>query len=274
MKHIFFVIFAIFLVSCDKSDEQKADEMLQRARALYVTNNVVAAKACIDSLHAVYPQQVKYRRQADTLLWAITVKDITAEIPIVDSALQHLMQQAEILAKNHKFIKNEKYQLIGDYEHTTMSNALNTGRTYIKPITDEEGNFRLISSLTGKSIKHKSIEVSNGVETSETEVINDTEFNHYNDYGVNYELANFSEHKSKNFILFLQRNKDKPLKITLKGTKKFSYNLTKNNLKAILETFELSNILKEIHKNQQKKVNMEKTMEIICNRLSAEDKKL
>jgi hypothetical protein len=267
MKQIFFVIFAVLLVSCGTSDEQRADEMLQKAKNLWATYDAASAKSCLDSLHTLYPRQVKYRRQADTLLWTITLKEVTTEIPDIDAALLHLTQQAEILAKNYKLIKNEKYQSLGDYEHKTMANALNMGRTYLKPMTDEAGNFRIISSLAGKSINHKSIEVSNGSEAAETETISDAEFNAYNDYGVNYEHANFSENKIKDFILFLQNNRDKKLKITLKGTKDFSYNLNRKDLNVILETFELSNVLKAIRKNQQEKANMEKTIKIISDKL-------
>ena len=263
MKKILFVILIVCIsICCGNNDKINASKIYNNALSFYSKNMFDSAKIELDLLHSTFPRQVEYRRKADTLLWKITIDKINLDMPVVDSTLQILVNQAESIAKNYKFIKNEKYQTIGDYEHTSIQNALNTDRTYLKPITDEHGNFRIISNLVGKGIKHRSIVASTGSSSAETAVVSDDESNSYNDFGVNYESVNFNENNVKDLLYFMGNNANSPIKITLKGEKKdYSYNISKNDVKVILETYDFSKILKEIYINQLKKKEMQQIFE-------------
>ncbi|MDR3327854.1 MAG: hypothetical protein LBT04_07030 [Prevotellaceae bacterium] len=267
MKKTLLVFLTVLLVACAETDEQKANKLLQKARDFYVAQQADTAKIILESIHTLYPRQVNYRRQADTLLWTITFNEITRQIPQIDSTLFFLCNSAEKIAKDYKLQKDEKYQPIGDYEHISMSNAINTGRSHLKPITDEHGNFRFISNLAGNPIHHKAVEIESGDISAETATASEVECNYYSDFGVTYEMVNFSEEKAKNFILFVKNNADKKLKIRLKGDKEYSYTFNSKDVRVFVETFDFALLLKDIHRNRQKKSEMEKTLNFVRNRL-------
>ncbi len=267
-KTIMLFAMACLLIACGQNEEKKASIIYQNALTFYNEKSFDNAKNLLDSLHAKYPRQVEYRKKADTLFWQITIDEINRDMPIIDSTLQTLLKDAETIAKNYKFTKDEKYQEVGDYEHKNMQNAGNSNRTYLKPITDERGKFRLISNLVGKSIKHRQVVAKVGNASAETSLAKDEDYNSYNDFGVNYELVNYNEDEVKNLIDFLRQNADNQVEIVLKGKKDYSYKISKNNVKIILETYDFAQILKEVYKNQSHKTEMSKVYNILTLRLS------
>ncbi|MDO4726532.1 MAG: hypothetical protein Q4A56_04840 [Porphyromonadaceae bacterium] len=267
-KSIMLFAMACLLIACGQNEEKKAGIIYQNALTFYNEKSFDNAKNLLDSLHAKYPRQVEYRKKADTLFWQITIDEINRDMPIIDSALQTLLKDAESIAKNYKFTKDEKYQEVGDYEHKNMQNAGNSNRTYLKPITDERGRFRIISNLVGKSIKHKQIVAKVGDANASSVVANDEKYNSYNDFGVNYELVNYSEDEVKSLIDFFRQRADSQIEIVLKGEKDYSYKISKNNVKIILETYDFAQILKEVYKNQAHKSEMSKVYNILTLRLS------
>jgi hypothetical protein len=267
MKKTLLIFLTVLLVACAETDRQQANKLIQQAKDFYATQQVDTAKIILESIHSLYPRQVDCRRQADTLLWNITFDEITQQLPQIDSMLALLCDSAEKIAKNFILQKYEKYQPTGDYEHISIINAINTGRNHLKPITDEQGNFRFISNLVGNSIHHKTVEVENEDISAETETASELECNYYNDFDLSYEMVNFSEEKAKNFILFIKNNKDKKLKIRLKGNKDYSYTFNPKDIKVFVETFDFSLLLKDINQNIQKKSEMEKMLNFVRNRL-------
>ena len=252
------IFLAVILFSCAEKDSKKAEKLFLEIEQFYSENNFERAKNLIDTLHAKFPRQVEFRRKTDTLSWKMTITEIENELPKIDTLLKNLCAEAEIIAKNFKFIKDEKYQIVGDYEHISMNTAANTGRNYLKPITDEKGNFRFISTLVGQKNNHRALRLSVGDISVETQKTPESNFNSYNDFGINYETALFTTETAKDFIQFLMENVDNQIKITLLGEKDFSYNLSKKDAKTFCETFNFSLFLKNISENQTKKEKMEK----------------
>ncbi|MDR2684674.1 MAG: hypothetical protein LBB53_04765 [Prevotellaceae bacterium] len=259
MRKIILFIFVALLISCTESDRQKASKIFVDAENFYAEKNFYAAKIAIDSIHARFPRMVEYRRKADTLLWKITLAEILHELSLVDSALISNLAQAEmIFAENYNFQKDERFQQVGDYEHIAMATGANAGKNYLKPITDEKGNFRFVSTLVGQKINHRAVEATCGELSAQTLPAADADCNSYNDIGTNYETVLFNAENAKDFILFLQDNVDNAVKITLLGDKNFSYNLSKKDVKIFVETYYFSLVLKNIAENQAKKTEMEK----------------
>ena len=267
-KSIIFFTIACLLSACGQTEEKKAATLYDNAMRFYKENSLDNAKNLLDSIHAKSPRQVEYRKKADTLLWRITIDEINRDMPQVDSALKALLQDAEAIAKNYRFTKDEKYQQVGDYEHKSMQNAINSSRTYLKPIADEQGKFRLISNLVGKSIKHRQIVAKVGDATASTAEAKDEARNSYNDFGVNYELVNYTAPEVEQLISFFRQNADKQIEIILKGDKDYSYKISKSNVKTILDTYDFAKILKEVYGNQARKAEMTKVYKVLSLRLS------
>lgn len=269
MKKItFLAIIVLAAIACGKDDKQKALEVLQSAEATFQQNQFAETKVLLDSLHRTYPRLVDVRREADTLLWKVLVSEINRDMPEIDSTLKTLHSQAEEIAKNYKFVKDAKYQTLGDYEHKNMQNTINTERTYLKPITDEEGNFRIISTLVGKSLSHNQLMVSAGAQSVATSQIRPEAINSYNDFGVNYELSNFSDSTVAAVASFIGDNLKTPMTVTLKGNAEFSYKLSEKSATIIAETYRFSEILKKASHYQKLKTEKLKTLEVMQLRLT------
>ena len=249
-KSIIFFTIACLLSACGQTEEKKATTLYDNAMRFYKENSLDNAKNLLDSIHAKYPRQVEYRKKADTLLWRITIDEINRDMPQVDSALKALLQDAEAIAKNYRFTKDEKYQQVGDYEHKSMQNAINSSRTYLKPIAD-----RQIVAKVGDA-------------TASTAEAKDEARNSYNDFGVNYELVNYTAPEVEQLISFFRQNADNQIEIILKGDKDYSYKISKSNVKTILDTYDFAKILKEVYGNQARKAEMTKVYKVLSLRLS------
>ena len=257
-----------FAVSCAENDRQKAEKVFAETEKLFAENNFGAAKILIDSIHKAFPRQVEFRRKCDTLSWKMTIAEIEVELPKLNAQIENDCLEAEKIAKNFKFFKDEKYQDVGDYEHISMNTAANAGRNYLKPITDEKGNFRFISTLVGRKLNYRALRASVGDTFVETQKASENSCNLYNDFGVNYETALFNTETAKDFILFVMQNIDNQLKITLLGENNFSYNLTKKDADIFAETYNFSILLKNIAENQAKKGIMETNFRGLSGRLT------
>ena len=252
------ILISFVFVSCVKNNKQKSEKLFFEIEKFYSENNFEQAKNLIDTLHANFPRQVEFRRKCDTLSWKMTIAEIKTELPKLNAQIESDCLIAEQIAKKFKFIKDEKYQVVGDYEHISMNTATNSGKNYLKPITDEKGNFRFISTLVGRKLNHRALQASVGGISGETQKASENNSNSYNDFGVNYETALFTTETAKDFILFIMQNADNQIKITLLGDKEYSYNLTKKEANIFVETFNFSLLLKTIADNQAKKELMER----------------
>ncbi|MDR1544808.1 MAG: hypothetical protein LBS50_10480 [Prevotellaceae bacterium] len=257
MKKLFAIITISLLISCAENDRQKAEKLFNKAEQFYKENNTAQAAALIDSIHAAFPRQVEFRRKADTVSWKITLDKIRVELPLNDSALMSECTEAEAVAKNFNFVKNEKYQQSGNYEPREVSfTAL---RNCLKPATDEKGNFFFISTFVGQPLNYRAVEaVANGL-SAQTQTAAESNCNSYNEIGTTCETVIFNAENAKDFILFLLDNENNSLKINLLGDKNFSYTLAQRELKAFVETFKFSLLLKGIAQRQQQKAEMEQT---------------
>lgn len=267
MKKSLIIILGIALVACGSNDKQKAESLYADAAQLYLAKDYTEAKNLLDTIHTKYPRQVDSRKRADTLLWRITIDEINRDMPAIDSTLSTLLAKAETIAKNYKFIKDDKYQTVGDYEHRNMGNASNAARSYLKPITDEQGNFRIVSNLVGRSINHRQVVAKTADKTASSVVARNEASNSYNDFGVTHEAVNYHQSEIADIIAFMQQNANEQIEITLKGDKDYSYKISKNDVKVILETYDFAQTLKEVYRVQQQKAEYTKIYNVLTLRL-------
>ncbi len=254
-KNVCISIVAILLFACGTKTD-KADVFYQQAMSFYQQKSFDEAKKCLDSIHTHFPTMVDKRRQADTLLWRINAEQIAKELPKIDSAIEQSLQQAEAMAKNYKFHKNEKYQSFGDYEHTLMQSTNNTNRTYLKPITNENGKFIIISNLVGKNINHRQIIATSKGDSFSSPKAKESDCYSYNDLGIRHEMVSFSDSTIIGLVEFLRSNIDNQVHISLEGDKKYSYKLSPRDIRIIVDSYDFSKVLSEIYTLQIKKVKM------------------
>ena len=150
--------------------------------------------------------------------------------------------------KNFRFEKDAKYQEIGNYVYKTEQTESNANRTYLKSYVDENADFYLISNYCGAKIEQQSVEVSSGDLFAHTDTISlsDPNNHRFDDGGSHFESIMFKNESGKNVFEFIAQNNSKVLKVTLHGTKKLTYFLPDADRKAIVETYHLWKIKKDV----------------------------
>lgn len=240
---------AALFTSCAKSDEELAAEYYAKADTAYNAGHENAALLFIDTIHSAFPKVISVRRMADTLTWRIELEQMERSLPYLDSLMSARQAQVPEATKNFTFVKDERYQDIGEFEHRTLRTENNTGRCYLKPHTNERGDFLLTSYYVGTQASHSIIKVSIGDVYKETLPAEPSDINSYTDLGQFHETIILPTEKLNGIPQFIAENSGEKIRITLEGEKggSYSYYLNKTEKAIFLDTYRLSALLSEIN---------------------------
>ena len=178
-------------------------------------------------------------------------------------------QEFDSISRNFRFEKNKKYQEFGNYVYKTQITESNSTRTYLKAYVDENADFYLISNYCGRKIEQSSVEVSVDGLFAHTDTIEASNPNYFafNDEGSHWETLTFKNEADKGVTAFIAHYGSKSVKVTLHGKMNYSYYLENSDKQAIVQTFNLWIVKKDIHRLQFeikkataiiKKIKMEK----------------
>ncbi|MEI8271396.1 MAG: hypothetical protein WCG08_02105 [Paludibacter sp.] len=236
--------------SCDsrKSQEENADKRLKHIQELIDQNSFNAAKNEIDSIHALFPMFVDKRRIAAALSDTVLRRESTRSLSYCDSILPGKIHAMDSIQKNFRFEKDKKYQEIGNFVYKTEQTENNANRTYLKTYVDENADFYLVSNYCGVKIEQQSVEVSVNelFAHSDTISLSDANNHRYDDGGSHFESIIFKNESGKSVVEFIMQTSSKVLKITLHGKKTYSYYLADADKKAIIETYRLWKVKKDV----------------------------
>ncbi len=243
------LIFCIFF-SCDsrKSQEENVDKRLKHIQELIDQNSFNAAKNEIDSIHTLFPMFVDKRRIAAALNDTVIRRESDRSLAYCDSILPAKIHSMDSIQKNFRFEKDKKYQEIGNYVYKTEQTENNASRTYLKTYVDENADFYLVSNYCGAKIEQQSVEVSANELFAHTDTISlsDPNNHRFDDGGSHFESIIFKNESGKTVVEFITQSASKALKITLHGKKSYSYYLADADKKAIIETFRLWKLKKDV----------------------------
>jgi len=255
-KKIYFYLILIgaitIFISCNSRNklEKEADQHLQEIEQLIQQNELNAAKITIDSFHTKYPRLVAKRRIAEAYKDTITRRECRRTIAYCDSLLPIKEREADSLLQYFRLGKNPKYQEIGNYIYKTQSTEANANRTYLKAYVDENADYYLISQYIGPKIEHSSVEVSNGQVFAHTDTIDTSSpfYLSFSDETGRWEIVTFKNETENGVSAFISQYINEPLKVTLHGRKNYSYFLQNADKKAIMETYHLWIVKKDINR--------------------------
>jgi len=95
MKYLYVIIAIVMLASCEKTEDEKAAQLLEQIESLYEKGDYAEALDSITSLRMNHPLAVKARRRAIVLWDLASLKMAQADIALTDSALQATLSQIE-----------------------------------------------------------------------------------------------------------------------------------------------------------------------------------
>lgn len=263
-------LLVLMATACGSKKDTQADALFQQAVEAYNAQDYATAQELIDSLHRTYVTRVDLRRSADTIAWRMDLLNIKQQSPVNDSLLEVRCAEAEAMAKNFKYEKDEQYQDLGIYEHTRLATTNNTSRSYLHASTDEHGKFSLLAQYVGKPINFRAVVVEFDKARLETETVDESSCNVFSrDGGSNCETVLFDAEMMNNLPAVVADNCTKETKVTVvyKGDTDFSYTMSSADFQAFIETYRLSQLLKEIHELQVRKDNNAKRLVLLQERL-------
>jgi len=243
-------LIILFSTSCNsrQAQEKLADKRLNHIQLLIEKNSYNSAKLEIDSIHSLFPMLVAKRRIAAALADTISRRESSRSLEFCDSILPAKIHQMDSIQKNFRFEKNTKYQEIGNFVYKTQQTESNATRTYLKTYVDENADVYLISKYCGQKIEHGSIEVSANELFAHTDTIKSTDPNYHAfvDAGSHFEEVTFKNQAEKGVLEFIALSDAKLLKITLHGKKNYIYYLSEGDRKAIIQTYHLWKVKKDV----------------------------
>lgn len=257
------ILTIIIISSCGTEKASTPEQLLSRAKSMAEVDPQGALLA-IDSLHELYPKEIRSRREADTLEWQIEYNEAVNNLPLLDSAIRNDSIRLDELTKNFRYSKIDEYQDYGNYEHKKFQTENNTWRCYLKTTINDLGEVVIISYYSGSKEEHVGFTVTAGeFEKSIHEAENVSGFM---DGGSYREFITVND-SSENGMLEFIAGSDGDIKVRLIGEKEHEYSMGINDVVAFKESLELAKLLQEMNLYKKQQTKFTKKMELLGSRL-------
>ncbi len=254
LSFIALLLCVVFLNSCSSraKEEKNADEKLKNIEQLIVENQFDAALLQIDTVNILYPRLVAKRKIAAALKDTIIRRQSASILEYANSVLPQKLAELDSLQKEFKFEKDETYQEFGNFVYKSQITEQNISRNYLKCYVDENADLYIISNVVGTKLNQKSLKVSSGVLSAQTDTLNATtdNFHSFSNDGTYWETLTFKNEADSGITAFIASHKTERIKVDLIGTKKLSYYLSDQDKKAIAATYHFWILKKDVKKLQ------------------------
>jgi hypothetical protein len=251
---IIFIAITVFISCNSRQDQEKqADMRLKHIEQLISENELNAAKIEIDSIHSLFPRLVNKRRIAAALEDTVMMLESERTLAYCNKILPKKQHETDSIQRNFRFEKNKKYQDLGNYIYKTQQTESNTNRIYLKTYVDENADFYLVSNYCGGKIEQSSVEVSANDISAETKTISTSNAsNHsFTDAGTRWEELTFKNEADNGVSAFIAQNATMRIKVTLHGKKSYVYYLTEPDKKAVIQTYHLWVVKRDVAQLQK-----------------------
>ena len=254
LSFIALLLCVVFLNSCNSraKEEKNADEKLKNIEQLIAVNEYDAALLQIDTVNILYPRLVAKRKIAAALKDTILRRQSADVLKYSNSVLPRKLAQLDSLQKEFRFEKDDTYQEFGNFVYKSQITEQNTSRNYLKCYVDENADLYVISNVVGTKLNQKSLKVSSGALSVQTDTLNATtgNFHSFSNDGTYWETLTFKNEADSGIVAFVAKHKAERIKVDLTGTKKLSYYLSDQDKKAIAATYDFWILKKDVKKLQ------------------------
>lgn len=239
------MFFAAWACSSDKKDAQK---LLEDARVLYRQGEYVQAKKTVDSLKSLYPKSFDQINQSFVLVDSIRQKQNEETINQCDSLIKVYRPVIDSVKKYFIYQRNKEYQETGFYIYkTAYTGEQLTGTTLRAGVDEKDGGIYVESVFIGNHL-HDRIKVSakDGSYVESLPVTGEGLNFRFSNMGKQYEIIKFAGKDDNGVAGFIAAHADKPITVFLSGGNNDSYTLPNNAKTAILKTYELSTLMRQL----------------------------
>ena len=265
----FGALLAIMCVGCAEDVEKLAQPYLDRAEQSLAHEQYNLAKLQLDSIKELYPTAFEARAKAQTLLLNIDLTESQCALHYLDSLLALSQTMVEPLIPQFYLDKDPAYQEVGLYYASRYRTEKNVGRTYLRPQTDEKGNFALVVFYRGKALNPHTLRFT-ASDGTYTEVVS-PQSHAWTDASGRAERLDFSPNAESSVASFVELNGDKTIKVELIGDKgKSAISFAKADKQSLVEVANLATHLRNITDLGGKLQDTHRRIEFVQTRLQAD----
>lgn len=264
MKRLFFPLLVLatsLFVSCEKSVEEPARQLLAKAKEHYSQNNYNNARLLIDSISVTYPKAYKTRREAEILRREVMLKEKHRDVEYFADMYEMLSERRDSLVTSFTFNKDGQYQDMGYYTVPSQAIALNPFNSFLRASVKENGDAYLTSYYRGAKIAHRTLKVS----TEESYVTCDNPFSSRS----YWYLSVYNERRDYRYgtdggIMDFIASATTPIKVAISGDQgKYEYMLRSEDMAAIRSVIELSNLLKMVEEARNMRDEAQRSLDFL-----------
>lgn len=258
-KYLFLLLCTLF-TACGVSDTECAQTLISNAQTLVTRGQWRQALIVLDSVHAYYPKEIAQRRIANALADSITYLEAQANIAYTDSILPPLLQQADLLLKQFRYEKNNKYETYGRYVHHLLTTSSNTSRNFLQAYVQDNRTTIVKSYYYGSSpTHHQGITLSSNGE----EIHRKGQSHHFEANGW-HDIMTMENTYALEVLNFISAHINDRIRITGQGTKPANtwvYYLTDKEKQALSDTYQLGWLMKDIKRAEEIQNTAQKRIE-------------
>lgn len=148
----FFFVLSVITFSCAENVDKQALPYLLRAKQSYSKGQYALAKLQIDSIKQIFPKAFETRAEAVELLVDVELAESYSNKEYTDSMLDISYAKKKESIVGLFLDKDADYQDVGVYYAPRHRIEQCVGRTYLRPQTDELGNFSIVAFCCGRSV--------------------------------------------------------------------------------------------------------------------------
>ena len=241
------IVMALATSSCN-SKTKRAKHYLNLAEKAYAEGQYERAKSNIDSIKLINPKAFTEIREGFDLLQQVRKAENKRNIAYIDSMIDVSISKFRELKVNFNFVRDENYQEFGNYIPKLTPSATTLEQNALRSGVSEKGVLFLESVISGMNLNHYKIKVStpDGAYAESLSVTADGLNYTIKTINKTYEIVRFFGNDENGVAEFIYTFQDAPITLAYIGKRNYTTALSKNEKKAIGQSFELSRTLYEL----------------------------
>lgn len=249
-KYLFLGLAITLLSACGPSDKEVANSMVEDARTMVVNGQWRQARLVLDSVHSTYPREVAERRLAKALEDSIVYLEALSTKAYADTILPPLLGQVDVLIKQFRYEKNDKYEDHGRYVHRLLATGSNTSRNFLQAYVRDDRQTIVKSYYFGSyAVNQQYILLS--ADGDESQYVGS---NHAFEAEGWHEIMSLQDDRALELLNFISGHMAARIRIKGQGEKShhsWVYYLNDKEKSALSETYQLGWLMKDIRRVEQ-----------------------
>ena len=240
------IVIMLIAVSCN-SNKKRAKDYLNIAEEALKENNFEVAKSNIDSIKILFPKSFDEIKAGFELMQRVRKAENIRNIAYIDSMIDVTILKLKEQRGNFDFVRDENYQEFGNYIPKLTPSSKTLEQNTLRSGVSEKGILYLESVLSGMNLNHNKIKASipDGSYVESLTVTADGLNYKFKTLNKTYEIVRFFGNDENGVAEFIYTFEDNPITINFMGRRSYSKTLSRNEKRAIAQSYQLSKSILE-----------------------------